>query len=80
MEFLKLSAIILITVILSAGMPTFNREISALITFSCCIVVLLYIINLISPMVDYVKNIAEYISFEGILRFFDCCSSAVFCA
>jgi stage III sporulation protein AD len=65
MEILKLAALILLVVMLINGLPTFSREISILIMLSSCIVVLLYIINMIVPAVEYIREISENISFEG---------------
>lgn len=66
MEIIKLSVFVLIVVIVINSIPTFSREISILLTFSCCIVVLLYTTKEIIPAVEYIKNIAETIAFEGI--------------
>ena len=66
MEIIKMGAVILITVVIVNCLPTFSKEISILISFSCCIVILLYIINMVVPAVEQVRNIAEKISFEGI--------------
>ena len=45
MEIIKIGLLVLFTVILVNGLPTFSKEISMLITISSCIVVLLYILG-----------------------------------
>lgn len=65
MEILKLASIILITIMLINGLPTFSKEISVLIILSSCIVVLLYTVQMIIPAVEYIKKISENIAFEG---------------
>ena len=66
MEILKIGAVILITVVFINGLPTFSREISMLIVVSACIVILLYIADMMIPTVEYIKNIAKNISFDGM--------------
>ena len=66
MEFIKIALVILITVILVSCIPTYSKEISLFITISCCIVVLLYTLEVVIPAVEYVKNMAQKVSFEGI--------------
>jgi len=65
MEILKIGILIIIALMLSNGIPTFSKEITTLITVSCCIVVLLYISDYMISAVEYVKNVAEKISFAG---------------
>lgn len=66
MEIVKLAVIILITVILVSSLPTFNKEITMLITVSCCIVVMLYTTKEIVPAIKYVQAVAQKISFNGL--------------
>lgn len=66
MEIVKISIIILITVILVSSLPTFSKEISILLTISCCIVVLLYTLKEIVPAIQYVQSVANLISFNGL--------------
>ena len=66
MEIIKLAAIILTAVILINALPTLSKEISVLISFSCCIVILLYTIGFIIPVVDYIRGLTENIYFDGI--------------
>ena len=66
MEFIKIALLILVTVVIVSCIPTFSKEISLLITISCCIVVLLYIVNTAFPAVEYIKDIAKRLSFYGI--------------
>ena len=66
MEILKLAAIILTAVILISALPTLSKEISVLISFSCCIVILLYTIRFIIPVVEYIRGLTENIYFNGI--------------
>jgi len=66
MEIIKIGTVILVTVVIVNCLPTFNKEISTLISFSCCIVILLYIINMVIPAVEQIRNISEKISFDGI--------------
>ena len=65
MEILKLAAIILTAVILISALPTLSKEISVLISFSCCIVILLYTIRFIIPVVEYIRGLTENIYFNG---------------
>lgn len=66
MEILKLAAVILTAVILISALPTLSKEISVLISFSCCIVILLYTIGFIIPVVEYIRGLTENIYFDGI--------------
>lgn len=66
MEILKLGALILIVLIISNGIPVLSKEITVLMTFSCCIVILLYTFNSIVPAVNYIKNMAENVSFNRL--------------
>ena len=66
MEILKLGALILVVLIVSGAIPVLSKEIALFMTFSCCIVVLLYIFNNIVPSVNYIKDIAENISFNRL--------------
>lgn len=66
MEFVKIAAVILITVILVSSLPTFSKEISILITISCCIVVLLYTVKEAIPAIKYIQSVANLISFKGL--------------
>ena len=66
MEIIKISILVLIVVVLSASLPVMSKEISLLVMFACCTVVLLYITNQIIPAVEYIKYIAEKIEFEDI--------------
>ena len=66
MEILKLGALILTVLIISGGIPVLSKEITVLMTFSCCIVILLYTFNGIVPAVNYIKDMAENISFNRL--------------
>lgn len=66
MEFFKIAILILIVVVMVSSIPTFSKEITIIITSASCIVVLLYILRQASGAIDYVKNIAERMSFTGI--------------
>ncbi|MEG0019172.1 MAG: stage III sporulation AC/AD family protein [Oscillospiraceae bacterium] len=66
MEFVRIAGVVLITVILVSSLPTFSKEISILLTVSCCIVVLLYTLKEAIPAMEYVKSVAELISFNGL--------------
>lgn len=66
MEFVRIAGVILITTILVSSLPTFSKEISILITISCCTVVLLYTIKEVVPAMQYVKSVAALISFNGL--------------
>ena len=66
MEILKLGVLILTVLIISAGIPSLSKEITVFMTFSCCIVVLLYIFDRIVPAVNYIKSIADNISFSRL--------------
>ena len=66
MEIFKLGLLIVTVLVLSGGIPAFSKEITIFMTFSCCIVVSLYTLNRIIPAVNYIKNIAQIISFDGL--------------
>ena len=66
MDFIKICLMVLFVVIFVNSLPTFSREISILVTISCCIVVLLYILNKVMPALEYIKNIAETTGLEDI--------------
>ena len=66
MDFIKICLVVLFVVIFVNGLPTFSREISIFVTISCCIVVLLYILNKAVPALEYIKNIAEMTESEDI--------------
>lgn len=65
MEIIKICVLVLTAVLLVGCIPTFSREISILMTFCCCIVVLLYILKQVVPALEYIKNMAETIHFSG---------------
>lgn len=64
MEIFKLAAIILTAVIVVGALPTFSKEISLIITLSCCTVILLYILKMIVPVVEYVRDLTRNIYFD----------------
>ncbi|MBR5306828.1 MAG: hypothetical protein IKU47_07890 [Oscillospiraceae bacterium] len=64
MEIFKLAAIILTAVIVVGALPTFSKEISLIITLSCCTVILLYILKMIVPVVEYVRELTRNIYFD----------------
>ncbi len=66
MEIIKLAVFVLLVLLVVNSIPTFSREITMIITFSCCIVVLLYILKAVYPAVEYIKNVTRAISFSGI--------------
>ena len=66
MEILKISVLILIVVVLLNSLPTMSREISLLLTFSCCIVVSIYTLNTLMPAVEYIKTLMQNVVFEDI--------------
>lgn len=66
MEIIKISILILIVIVLLNSLPTMSKEISLLITFSCCIVVSLYILKKLIPALEYVKTLMQNIVIEDI--------------
>lgn len=64
MEILKIVALILITLILTAGIPYTSKEITVIVTISGCIVVLLYILKNALPTVEYIRNMAQTVAFS----------------
>ena len=66
MDFIKICLVVLFVVIFVNGLPTFSREISIFVTISCCIVILLYIVQKAIPALEYIKNIAEMTESEDI--------------
>ncbi|MBR2028912.1 MAG: hypothetical protein IKA10_08015 [Oscillospiraceae bacterium] len=66
MEIFKIALLIITVLVISGGIPALSKEITVIMTFSCCIVVLLYILEQIIPAVNYIKSIASNISFSGM--------------
>lgn len=66
MEIIKISILMLSVVIITGTLPSFNKEISLIVTISCCIVVLLYTIKSLVPAVEYLKNLIQSLAFEEI--------------
>lgn len=56
MEFIKLALIVLITVILTACLPIYDKPVSNLITISASVVIIFYILNTVSPVIAYIKT------------------------
>lgn len=65
MDILKLGTVVLTSVILINSIPALNKDISSLITFSACIVVLLYTVDLMMPGVEYIKNMIDRFEQDG---------------
>ena len=65
MEILKICVLVLVAVFVAGCIPTFSKEISILLTFFCCTVVLLYILKQVTPAVEYIRNMAQSINFAG---------------
>ena len=63
MEILKFTALILITLILTAGIPYSSKEITVIVTIFGCIVVSLYILENAVPAVEYISNMAKTVEF-----------------
>ncbi|MEG1782521.1 MAG: stage III sporulation AC/AD family protein [Oscillospiraceae bacterium] len=66
MDIIKIAGVVLIVVTLVNTLPTFSKEISALITIACCIVILLYIIKTVSPAIETIKTVADQVAFNGL--------------
>ncbi len=66
MEFFKIAILVLIVVIMVSSIPTFSKEITVIITVGSCIVVLVYILNQAQGALEYIKNIADRMSFDGL--------------
>ena len=66
MDIIKIAVLVLVTVVMVNSIPTFSREITILITFSGCIVVLLYTINTVFTAIEHIKEISSKMSFDGI--------------
>ena len=66
MEFLKIAALIFITVIIVTSIPTFSKEITILITVCSCLVVVFMVVEQIKPVIEYLKSLADLISFNSI--------------
>ena len=65
MEIFKIAILIFTAIVVSCGIPTFSKEITVFITISCCTAILLYIIDVVVPAVEFIKNIAKDINFDG---------------
>lgn len=57
MDILKIAGIILAAVILVSSLPTFDKSISAIISVATCVLVLVYIVNMISPAVETIQDL-----------------------
>ncbi len=66
MDILKISALVLIVVALVSSLPLFNKNIQSLITISCSVLVLVYIISYITPVIDEIKYNIESLDFLGV--------------
>ncbi len=65
MEFIKLALIILITVILTTCLPIYDKAVSSLITISASIVIIICILNTVSPVIAYIKTfLGDNLSFD----------------
>lgn len=59
MEFIKISIIILIAVVIVGSLPLFDKGLTALITISTCVIVVLYVMKSVSPAIETIKNIVS---------------------
>ena len=59
MEFLKISLIILVAVIMANCIPVANKNIWFITVLSSSVVVLLYIIRTVTPVMETIKNISD---------------------
>ena len=59
MEIFKISAIILIAVVLINSLPLFDKSINARVTITICILITVYLINKISPVISVIKSIIQ---------------------
>lgn len=59
MEFIKISIIILIAVLIVGSLPLFDKGLTALITISTCVIVVLYVMKSVSPAIETIKNIVS---------------------
>ncbi len=66
MDILQITVLVLIVVALVSSLPIFNKNIQSLITISCSVLVLLYIINEIFPVVEEIKGYVERLDFLGL--------------
>ncbi len=66
MDILKISALVLIVVSLVSSLPIYNKNIQSMITISCSIIILVYIILEISPVILEIQTNIERLDFKGI--------------
>ncbi len=66
MEIIKLGCLIIVALLMINGIPNLSKEISVFISFSCCIVILLYILKMTVPLIEYFKFFSEKIFFDGM--------------
>ena len=59
MEIFKISAIILIAVVLINTLPLFDKSISSLVTITTCVLITVYIIKQISPVISMIQDIVH---------------------
>ncbi len=59
MEFLKISVLILIAVLIIGSLPLFDKGLTTLITISTCVIVVLYVMRSITPAIEVIKNITS---------------------
>lgn len=59
MEFLKISALILVTVIMVSSLPLFDKSLSVLVTLSAGVIIAFYVLTRLEPAIHEIKSILE---------------------
>ena len=59
MDILKTAGIILTAVILISSIPAFDKSVNAIINIATCLVVLIYIVNMVSPAVETIQSVFD---------------------
>ncbi len=66
MDILKISALVLIAIILISSLPVLSKNIQSLITISVSVLVLVYIINQLTPIIQEIRETISTLEFIGV--------------
>lgn len=60
MEFIKISGIIIVCILTVSFIPMMDKAVSSIISICICFVVLTYVLDMITPAIESIKNIFRY--------------------
>ncbi|MBQ6851004.1 MAG: hypothetical protein IJN77_08200 [Oscillospiraceae bacterium] len=69
MEFIKISLIVFVCIILINCLPVYDKSVAAIVTIAACTVIMMTILNTVIPVIVNIKNLfSENINFDlGII-------------